>query len=129
MKTLTALTISVFGLFTSHVCLADSAESHYSQASKHAALSVSHGVKGSLQVGSAVAAVPVIASAGVALGAHELSGAVEDVMGTSAIILVSVAQDATDFASKKPVKTTELEITEITVTVDRSPKETVKSQQ
>lgn len=106
MKTLTTLLTLILGV-SSYSVKAAGASENGSEASKHSVLAVSHGVASTAQVASAVAVVPlaVVASVG------EVSG--------------KAANNLADFASGKPKKATEqeLEISEITITVQRSPKQ------
>ncbi|NMP33148.1 hypothetical protein HII17_16435 [Thalassotalea sp. M1531] len=119
MKTFTYLTcVSV--LLTSFVTFAEPSANHSSKASKHSALAVSHGAVGSAQVASAAVAIPLVVTGSVALSAGAASVAVAD--GLS---------DATTSKARnvQPAKKVALEVTEITITVDRSPDQAMKANQ
>lgn len=118
MKTLSFLASSIL-LITSVSSYAEPPSQEFSHASKHSALAMSHGSKGSAQVASGVVAVPIILSAGVIVGTSVAASAIED--------------SASDLAKSSTSKTAHkhdvaLEITEITITVDQAPKDAMKSE-
>lgn len=106
MKTLTTILALVLGA-SSYSATAAGASENASEASKHSVLAVGHGVASTAQVTSAVALVPlaVVASVG-------------EVSGKAANSLAEVASGKPN--NKAPQ---ELEISEITVTIQRSPKQ------
>lgn len=111
MKALSYLTCSAI-LFSSLTVFAEPSSNHSGKASKHSALALSHGVAGSAQVASAAVAVPLIVGGSVALSAGAAS--------------VELAEGLSKVASSKVEKTNQtqvvvLEVTEITITADRSP--------
>lgn len=117
MKTLSYLTC-IGLLLTSLSSFAEPASTNHSgKASKHSALALSHGAAGSAQVASAAVAVPLVVVGSVALSA-----------GTAS---VELGEGLSKVASSTPerAKVTQLEITEITITVDRSPAEAMKQGQ
>lgn len=119
MKTLSYVSC-VAMLLTSFSSLAEPSSNHSGQASKHSALAASHGVAGSAQVASAAVAVPLVVGGSVALSAGAAS--------------VAVGEGLSDIASTSAHKVkhshpVELEVTEITITVDRSPAEAMKANQ
>ena len=119
MKTLTYLTcVSV--LLTSFATFAEPSANHSSKASKHSALALSHGVAGSAQVASAAVAIPLLVTGSVALSA-----------GAASVALAEGLSDATTSKARKvqPAKHVALEVTEITITVDRSPDQAIKDKQ
>ncbi|REL30958.1 hypothetical protein [Thalassotalea euphylliae] len=98
---------------------AEPSTNHGSEASKHSALALSHGAAGSAQVASAVVAVPLLVGGSVAVSA-----------GVASVELAEGMSDAAT-SSARSVKhhhPVELEVTEITITVDRSPTEAMKKQ-
>ena len=119
MKALTYIT-GVSLLLASFSSFAEPSANHSSEASKHSALALSHGVVGSAQVGSAVVAVPLLVTGSVAVGAGVAS--MELAEGASKI----ASSHAKRVKHAEPVK---LEVTEITITVDRSPADVMKEQQ
>lgn len=85
-----------------------------SAASKHSALATAHSVKGTVQVASVAAAVPLIA------------------VGSAGVASVAAGEKMLEVASAKPRKAQKpapLDITEITITVDRSPAQAMKKDQ
>lgn len=118
MKTLSYLACLTF-ITAPFFTYAEPASQEFSHASKHSALAASHGINGSAQVASGVIAVPIVVTAGVAIGASVASAAIEG----------SVSELA-DASARKVVHShdVELEITEITITVDQAPKDAMKSQ-
>ena len=106
MKTLTALFTLILSV-SSYSASAVGASENASEASKHSVLAVGHGIASTAQVASAVAVVPlaVVASVG------EVSG--------------DAANSLAEFASGQPKKAADqtLEISEITVTMQRTPKQ------
>ncbi len=119
MKTLSYLTCAGI-LLTSFSSFAEPSSNHSAKASKHSALAVSHGVAGSAQVASAVIAVPLVVGGSVALSAGAAS--VELGEGLSKV----ASSNANHVRKVQPVA---LEVTEITITVDRSPAEAMKTHQ
>ncbi len=119
MKALSYLTC-VGVLLTSFTSFAEPSSEHSGKASKHSALALSHGVTGSAQVASAAMAVPLVVVGSVALS-----------VGAASIELgEGMSKVAASKASKvKKAQHVELEITEITITVDRSPAEAMKANQ
>ena len=119
MKTITYLScISV--LLTSFSSIAEPSSEHVSKASKHSALAVAHGTVGSVQVASGVVAVPLLVAGSVAVSVGEAS--------------VDMGQNMSKVASHSPSqnkhqKVVELEVTEITITVDRSPAQAMEKDQ
>lgn len=65
MKTITTILISTALLFSANSSANSGASEHASVASKHSALSVYHGTKASVKIGSAVLAVPFVAAGAV----------------------------------------------------------------
>ena len=118
MKVLSYLTCITF-LITSMSSFAEPASTHSGKASKHSVLALSHGVAGSAQVASAAVAVPLVVVGSVALSAGAAS--VELGEGLSKV--------ASSKASQKTTHHVELEVTEITITVDRSPAQAMKDNQ
>ncbi len=119
MKTLSYLTcVSV--LLTSMTTFAEPSTNHSGKASKHSALALSHGVKGSAQVASAAVAVPLVVAGSVALSAGAAS--IEMSEGLSKVASSKATQ-------VKHAKKIELEVTEITITVDRAPDQVMKDKQ
>lgn len=116
MKTLSSLTCIAL-LLASASTYAEPSSNHASKASKHSALAVSHGVAGSAQVASAAVAVPLIVGGGVVLSAGLASAAAVD--------------ELSDVSSRKVsrVKHVELEVTEVTITVDAPPAQAIKRKQ
>ncbi len=100
--------------------MAEPASEHSGKASKHSALAVSHGTVGSAQVASAAVAVPLVVVGSVALSA----GAASVEAGEKLSVVSS--SNASKVTHTQPV---ELEVTEITITVDRSPAEAMKDNQ
>jgi hypothetical protein len=119
MKTLSYLTC-IGVLLTSFASFAEPASTHSGKASKHSALALSHGVAGSAQVASAVVAVPLVVGGSVALSAGAASVELGEGLSKVASSKVSNVRKA------QPVV---LEVTEITITVDRSPAEAMKGNQ
>ena len=107
-------------LLTSASSFAEPSSSHLGKASKHSALAASHGVAGSAQVASAAIAVPLVVAGSAALSAGAASIAVAD--GVSKVSSSKASQ-------VKNKQHTALEITEVTITVDRSPAEVMKANQ
>jgi len=107
-------------LMTSFSSFAEPSSEHSGKASKHSALALSHGVAGSAQVASAAVAVPLVVGGSVALAA-----------GSASIELAEDLSRVADSKAKrvKATKKVELEVTEITITVDRSPAEAMKANQ
>ncbi|REL37260.1 hypothetical protein DXX92_01555 [Thalassotalea euphylliae] len=106
-------------MVTSSAAFAEPSTNHGSKASKHSALALSHGAAGSAQVASAVVAVPLLVGGSVAVSA-----------GVASVELAEGMSDAAT-SSARSVKhhhPVELEVTEITITVDRSPTEAMKKQ-
>lgn len=95
---------------TSFVSHAESASEHASKGSRHSALASAHSTTASAQVASGVVAVPLL------------------VVGSTASASQAVGESLIDAASGKHKidKHEPLEITEITITVDRSPAEQMK---
>lgn len=93
--------------FASH---AESASEHASKGSRHSVLASAHSTTASAQVASGVIAVPLL------------------VVGSTASASQAVGESLIDAASGKHKidKHAPLEITEITITVDRSPAEQMK---
>jgi hypothetical protein len=119
MKVLSYITcVSV--LLTSLTSFAEPSTEHASKASKHSALALSHGAAGSAQVASAAIAVPLVVGGSIALSAGAAS--IEAGKGVAKVISSKASNE------KKP-QTIELDVTEITITVDRSPAETMKIEQ
>lgn len=116
MKALSYL-ICVGVLFNSFTSFAEPSSNHSGKASKHSALALSHGVAGSAQMASAVVAVPLLVAGSVALSV----GAASIELGEG---LSKVASSKVKYAQR-----IELEITEITITVDRSPADAMKANQ
>ena len=108
MKFIKPLIISSV-LITTMPYQADAASDNYSAASKHSALATTHSAKGTAQVASGVVAVPLIAAGSVGL----VSLAAGDKVIRNAKALGKTADEP-------------LEITEVTITVDRSPAEAMK---
>ncbi|MFD2167474.1 hypothetical protein ACFSJY_14590 [Thalassotalea euphylliae] len=113
----TTQTLLAVALLTSFSSAAEPSTNHGSEASKHSALALSHGAAGSAQVASAVVAVPLIVTGGVALSAGVASVELADGISDAAV---------SKGHSSKTAKPAELEVTEITITVDRSPAEAMK---
>lgn len=119
MKTITYVScISV--LLASFSSFAEPSSEHVSKASKHSALALAHGAAGSVQVASGVVAVPLLVAGSVAVSVGEAS--------------VDMGKDMSKVASHSPSqnkdkKVVELEITEITITVDRSPAQAMEKDQ
>lgn len=119
MKVLSYLTC-VAVLFSSFTSFAEPSSEHSGKASKHSALALSHGVTGSAQVASAAVAVPVFVAGSTALSVGAAS--------------IELGEGLSKVASSKANKTTpaqpaELTVTEITITVDRSPTAAMKANQ
>ena len=95
---------------TSFASYAESASEHVSKGSRHSALASAHSTTASAQVASGVVAVPLL------------------VVGSTASASQAVGESLIDAASgkHKTDKHEPLEITEITITVDRSPAEQMK---
>ena len=96
--------------FTSFASQADSASEHASKGSRHSALASAHSTTASAQVASGVVAVPLL------------------VVGSTASASQAAGESLIDAASGKHKidKHVPLEVTEITITVDRSPAEQIK---
>jgi len=111
MKTLSYITCFALGL-ASFSSFAEPSTEHSGKASKHSALAASHGVAGSGQVASAAVAVPLVVGGSLALsvGAASVEAGAE---------LSKVASSKTSHV--KQTRSRALEVTEITITVDRSP--------
>ena len=97
--------------------LANGASQNFGAASKHTSMATKHSVKGSVQVASAAVAVPLV------------------VAGSVGLVSVAAGVELLDKASK-PVKAKTcskcnpcqpLEISEVTITVDRSPRDVMKN--
>lgn len=114
MKTSTLL-VSTLCILSSFVCAAESASEHASTASKHAALALGHSTVSAGQVASGIVAVPLLIAGSTASASHAV--------GTKLIDAAS----GTHRHSHAP-QDTPLEITEITITVDRAPNEAIKNQ-
>ena len=119
MKTLSYFTC-IGILLTSFSSFAEPASEHSGKASKHSALALSHGIAGSAQVASAAVAVPLVVVGSVALSAGIAS--VELGKGLSKVASSKASQ-------VKRAKHIKLEVTEITITVDRSPAQAMKVNQ
>lgn len=111
MKTLSKLIITTL-IPLSLTVNAEPSSHHASKASKHSALASGHGLASTAQVASGVVAVPLLA------------------IGSVGVVASAAADELLDAASHKhhthkhrPAK---LEITEVTITVDRSPAEAMK---
>ncbi|GLX84916.1 hypothetical protein tloyanaT_11680 [Thalassotalea loyana] len=111
-------TIFVGVIVTSFNAFSEPSSEHASQASKHSALAIGHGSIASTQVASAVVAVPLIVGGSVAVSAGQASVEVGD--GLSKVVTSKTVK------KQKPV---ELEVTEVTITIDRSPAEAMKKEQ
>jgi len=107
-------------LLTSFSSFAEPSSEHSGKASKHSALAISHGVAGSAKVASAAVAVPLVVTGSVALSA----GAASVELGEE---LSKVASSKASNVNK--AQNLELEITEITITAERSPAEAMKKNQ
>ena len=119
MKTLSYFTC-IGILLTSFSSFAEPASEHSGKASKHLVLALSHGVVGSVQVASAVVAVPLVV-----VGSAALSAGI-----ASAELGKGISKVASSKASQvNRAKQVKLEVTEITITVDRSPAEVMKTDQ
>lgn len=117
MKALSYLTC-VAVLLTSFTSFAEPSSEHSGKASKHSALALSHGAAGSVQVASAAVAVPLVIAGSTALSVGAAS--IESAEGISKV--------ASSKASKaKHRQKIALEITEVTITVDRSPADAMKT--
>ena len=115
----TVCALLVTTLLTPFAAYAERSTNHSSEASKHSVLALSHGAAGSAQVASAVVAVPLLVGGSVAVSA-----------GVASVELAEGMSDAAT-SSARSVKhhhPVELEVTEITITVDRSPAEAMKKQ-
>lgn len=112
MKLLNAALIIALSL-TSQISWAKNPSENASAASKHSVLASGHAMASTAQVASGVIAVPLIAVGSV--------GVVSAAAGSTMLDAV---------AGSEPVSTKkrELEVTEITITVDRSPAEQMKSE-
>lgn len=104
-------------LLTSFSSFAEPSSEHSGKASKHSALAISHGVAGSAKVASAAVAVPLVVTGSVALSAGAASVELGEGLSKVASSNVNKAQNL------------ELEITEITITAERSPAEVMKKNQ
>lgn len=114
MKTLSKLIITTL-IPLSLTVSAEPSSHHASQASKHSALASSHGLASTAQVASGVVAVPLLAV-----------GSVGVVASAAAEELIDAASHKHHIHTQKPVK---LEITEVTITVDRSPADVMKKKE
>lgn len=103
------ITLSLLAL-TSFVSHAESASEHASKGSRHSILASAHSTTASAQVASGVVAVPLL------------------VVGSTASASQAAGESLIDAASgsHKIDKHAPLEVTEITITVDRSPAEQMK---
>ena len=126
MKTLSyASCIAI--LLISMTINAEPSSTHLGKASKHSALAASHGVAGSAQVASAVVAVPVLAVGSVALSAGAASVATAETLSHASEHVA--ADHHNSHHQNHPHKKVELEITEITITADRSPQQVMTDNQ
>ncbi|NTS75747.1 hypothetical protein HR060_02605 [Catenovulum sp. SM1970] len=100
MKTKLSI-ILLAACLTSTCSFANGSMDNSQQASKHSALAASHGTKASVQVASVASAVPLIS------------------VGSAGVVSVAAGASIIDAAVSKPQP---LEVTEITITADRSPK-------
>ncbi|WP_105172734.1 hypothetical protein [Pseudoalteromonas sp. T1lg24] len=108
MKFIKSIVISSV-LFAAMPYHANAASDNFIEASKHSSLATVHSVKGSAQVASGVVAVPLIAAGSV---------------GMVSMAAGDKAMRTAKSLSKKP--DAPLEITEVTITVDRSPAHAMK---
>jgi len=111
-------TIFVGVIVTSFNAFSEPSADHASQASKHSTLAVSHGSLATTQVASAVVAVPLLVGGSVVVSAGNASVELGE----------SMSKVATRIAEDKH-QAVELEVTEVTITIDRSPAETMKKEQ
>lgn len=93
--------------FTSY---AESASEHASKGSRHSVLAIAHSTTASVQVASGVVAVPLLVVASTATASQAMGESLSDAV----------------YDQHKIDKHAPLEITEITITVDRSPDEQMK---
>lgn len=111
MKPFTKLIASIVITLYSFNSMAQSASEHASQGSRHSALASAHSTVAVGQVASGIVAVPLL------------------VVGSAAVVSGAAGASLLDAASgDHSIKRNEpLEISEITITVDRSPAEQMKA--
>ena len=106
MKIISIITLATTLVLSVSTAHAKGASENASAASKHSVLAASHGLKASGQIASGVVAIPLLAAGSI--------GALSTSAGSA---LIDVASGS---------KNDELEITDRTITADRSPAEMMK---